>query len=167
MNKQTQTFLFNRPINLVEEDKWLLVVAPFEAANSVFNTTNENNLFSVSMPGHWSPRWGAETIHKLHQSLKLRSEKDNELHVEEVRTRENQVKIGDKHYKLSDLDTRKEERIEELIIAEDNNLENKVFRKELKNHEVAEILDTKEIGSKSTGYTLRPRNYEIGDKNLM
>ena len=45
MKKQMETFSFNPPTNLSEEEKWLLTVNSCEAANSVFNTTNENNLF--------------------------------------------------------------------------------------------------------------------------
>ena len=51
MNKQMQTFSFSPPINLVEEDKWLLAVSSFECTNSVFNITNENNSFSIIIPG--------------------------------------------------------------------------------------------------------------------
>ena len=47
-----QPFSFNPPIKLNEEDRWLLAVTSFEARNSVFNTTDENNSFSVSTPGH-------------------------------------------------------------------------------------------------------------------
>ena len=47
-----QTFSFNPPINSVEEGKWLLAVSSFEATNSVFNITNENNTFSITTPGH-------------------------------------------------------------------------------------------------------------------
>ena len=36
MNKQTQTFSFNPPINLVEEGKWLMAVSLFDCTNSVF-----------------------------------------------------------------------------------------------------------------------------------
>ena len=43
MNKQMETFSFNPPINLSEEGKWLLAVTSFEATNSVFNITSENN----------------------------------------------------------------------------------------------------------------------------
>ena len=53
MNKQMQTFSFNPPIKLVEEGKWLLAVSSFECTNSVFNITNENNSFSITIPGHW------------------------------------------------------------------------------------------------------------------
>ena len=55
MNKRRQTFSFNPPINLVEEDKWLLAVSSFECTNSVFNITDDNNSFSISIPGHWKP----------------------------------------------------------------------------------------------------------------
>ena len=52
MNKQTQTF-FSPPINLVEEGKWLLGVTSFECTHFVFNITDENNSFSITIPGHW------------------------------------------------------------------------------------------------------------------
>ena len=53
MNKQTQTFLFSPPINLLEEGKWLMAVSLFNCTNSVFNITNENNSFSIILPGHY------------------------------------------------------------------------------------------------------------------
>ena len=45
VNKQMQTFSSNPPINLIEEDKWLLGVTSFECTNSVFNITNEHIAF--------------------------------------------------------------------------------------------------------------------------
>ena len=59
-NKQMQTFSFNPPIKLVEEGKWLLAVTSFEATNSVFNITDENNSFSGSTPSYWTPEDGEE-----------------------------------------------------------------------------------------------------------
>ena len=53
MKKQMQTFSFDSPINLVEEGEWLLAVSSFECTNSVFNNTNENNSFSIIIPGHY------------------------------------------------------------------------------------------------------------------
>ena len=53
MNKQKQTFSFNPPVNLVEEGKWLLAVRSFECTNSVFKINNENNSFSIIIPGHY------------------------------------------------------------------------------------------------------------------
>ena len=53
MNKQMQTFSFNPPRNLVGEGKWLLILSSLECTNSVFNRTNENNLFSIIITGHY------------------------------------------------------------------------------------------------------------------
>ena len=52
MNRQMQTFLFNPPIDLLEECKWLLAVTSSGTTNSVFKTTDENNSFSITTPGH-------------------------------------------------------------------------------------------------------------------
>ena len=77
----------------------------FKATNSACIITDENNSFSITTPGHWSSRGGAETIHNLQKQLQLRSQNDVELHVEEVTKRGSQIKIGDVEYNLSDLDT--------------------------------------------------------------
>ena len=45
MNNQMQTFSFNPPINLFEEDKWLLTVSSFECTNSVSNITKRTIRF--------------------------------------------------------------------------------------------------------------------------
>ena len=92
----------------------MLAVTSFEATNSVFIITDENNKFSITIEGLWSSRGGVEIINKLQKLLQLTSKNDIELHVEKVKRRGNQIKIGDKKYNLSDLDTRKEEIIEEL-----------------------------------------------------
>ena len=52
MNKQIQVFSFSPPINLSEEGKWFLAVTSFETTNSVFNITEKNNSFSISIPGY-------------------------------------------------------------------------------------------------------------------
>ena len=62
MNKQTQNFSFNPPINLVEEGKWLLAVSSFECTNSVFNITNENNSFSIIVPGHYEDKFAENLL---------------------------------------------------------------------------------------------------------
>ena len=92
MNKQTQTFSFNPPLNLVEEGKWLIAVSLFDCTNSVFNITNENNSFSIIIPGHYETEVAEKNINDLNKLLELRS---LELHVEEVRKRGNKIKIGD------------------------------------------------------------------------
>ena len=76
----------------------------FECTNSVFNITDENNNFSITIPGHWDSKSSERTIDELNKILELRS---LELHVKEKRKRGNQIKIGDKVYKLSDFDTQK------------------------------------------------------------
>ena len=104
MNKQMQIFSFNPPINLLEEGKWLLTVSSFECTNSVFNITNENNSFSIIVPGHYETESAEKTIDELNKLLELKS---LELHVEEVRKRGDKIEIGDNEYKLSDFDTQK------------------------------------------------------------
>ena len=62
MNKQMQIFSFKPPLNLVEEGKWLLAVSSFEATNSVYNITSENNSFSITTPGHWNSESADKSI---------------------------------------------------------------------------------------------------------
>ena len=113
MNKQRQTFSFNPPINLVEEDKWLLAVSSFECTNSVFNITDGNNSFSIIIPGHWETDFAEKIIDEVevNRLLELRS---LDLHVNEVGKRGNKIKIGGKEYKLSDFDNQKYQIPEEL-----------------------------------------------------
>ena len=162
MNKQMQTFSFNPPINLVEEGKWLMAVSSFECTNSVYNITNENNSFSIIIPGHYQNESTEETIDKLYKLLELKS---LELHVAEVRKRGNIIKIGDNEYKLSDFDTQKNEILEELKSAKYNDLEDLVYRMRLSYDEIMNILDLKYIPTKRTGYSLNPGIYEVVDLN--
>ena len=53
-NKQMETFSFSPPMNLSGERKLLPAVTYFEATNSVFNITDENNSFSIGTPDYWS-----------------------------------------------------------------------------------------------------------------
>ena len=153
MNKQMQSFSFNPPINLVEEDKWLLAVSSFECTNSVFNITNENNSFSIIIPGHYQNKSDEKTIDELNKLIELRS---LELHVDEVRKRGNKIKIGDNEYKLSDFDNQKHEILEELKKVKYNDLEDLVYRMRLSYDEIMDILDLKYIPTKRTGYSLNP-----------
>ena len=104
MNKQMQTFSFNPPINLIEEDVWLLTVSSFECTISVFNITNENNSFSILIPGHYETKFAEKTIDKLNKLLELWS---LELHLKVVRKRGNTIKIGDNKNKLTDFANKK------------------------------------------------------------
>ena len=100
----------------------------FEATNSAFNTTTENNKFSITTSAYSTSRGGAKTIIELRELLEFRTQNDCELHVEGIRKRRNQKKIGDSEYQLSDLDTRKNDIIEELKNVENHDLEDMVFR---------------------------------------
>ena len=162
MNKQMQTFSFKPPINLLEEGKWLLAVSSFECTNSVFNITNENNSFSIIIPGHYETEFAEQIIDDLNKLLELKS---LELHVEEVRKRGNIIKIGDKEYKLSDFDNQKYEIIEELKKVKYNDLEDLVYRMRLSYDEIMDILNLKYIPTKRIGYSLNPGIYEVVDLN--
>ena len=111
LNKQRQTFSFNPPINLFEEGKWLLGVSSFECTISVFNITDENNSFSIIIPGHWETEFAKKIIDEVNRLLELRS---LESHVNEVRKGGHIVKTGGKEYKLSDFDNQKYEILGEL-----------------------------------------------------
>ena len=70
-----ETFSSNPSIKLFEEGKWLLAVTSFEASNSVFNVTDENNSFSNTTPAHWSSEIVEEIINQLknYQSVDLKT----------------------------------------------------------------------------------------------
>ena len=155
MNKQMQTSSFNAPINLVEEGKWLLAVSAFECTNSVFNINNENNSFSIIIPGHYKTEFAEKVI-------ELRS---LELHVDEVRKRGNKIKIADNEYKLSDFDTQKNEILEELKKAKYNDLKDLVYRMQLTYNEIIDILDLEYIPTKRIRYRLNSSIYEVIDLN--
>ena len=162
MNKQRQTFSFNPPINLVEDGKWLLAVNSIECTNSVFNITNENNSFSIIIPGHYQNKTDEKTINDLNKLLELKS---IELHVEEVKKRGNKIKIEDKEFKLSDFDNQKNEIIEELKNVKYNDLEVLVYRMRLSYDEIMDILELNYIPTKRTRYSLNPGIYEVVDLN--
>ena len=130
LKKQVEVFSFSLPTNPFEEGNRKLVVTSFEATNSVFNITIENNSFSISTPGHRSFRGGAEIINKLQNLLEMRDNNDIKLHVEEVRKRENQMKINN-FIKLSDFDTSRNETLKKIKNVQRNDPEDKVFRTNL------------------------------------
>ena len=162
MNEQMQTFSFNPPINLFEEDKWLLAVSSFECTNSVFNITDESSSFSIIIPGHWETEFAEKIIDEVNRLLELRS---LELYVNEVRKRNNILKIRDKENKLSDFDNQKHEILEELKNVRYNDLTDLVYRMKLTYDEIIDVLDLKYISTKRIGYSLNPAIYEIVDLN--
>ena len=85
MDRQMQTFSFCPPITFSKEGKWLLEVIFSVCTNSVFNTTDENNSFSITTLGHWNSKSAEKTFDEPIKLLELRSQNDVELHVEQVR----------------------------------------------------------------------------------
>ena len=162
MNKQMQTFSFNPSINLVEEGKWLLAVSSFECTNSVFNITNENNSFSIIIPGHYQNKSDEETIDELNKLLELRSQNGIDLHIEQVR-KKGLILIND--YSLSSLGMFKDEILEELKKVKYNDLEDLVYRFRLTYDEIMDILDLKYIPTKRMGYSIEPNIYNVVDLN--
>ena len=162
MNKQMQTFSFNPPINLFEEGKWLMAVSSFECTNSVFNITNENNSFSIIIPGHYETESAQKTIDELNNLLELRSQNGIELHVEQVR-KKGLILIND--YSLSSLGMFKDEILGELKNVKYNDLEDLVYRFKLTYDEIMDILDLKYIPTKRTGYSIEPNIYNMVDLN--
>ena len=71
INKQMETFSFNPPITLIGEEKWLLGMTSFEATNSVFNITNENNSFSITIPGQWDSKSAEKFFDELNNYKSL------------------------------------------------------------------------------------------------
>ena len=157
-----QTFSLNPPINLVEQDKRLLAMSSLECTNSVFNITNENNSFSILIPGHYQNKSDEKTIDNLNKLLELTS---LELHVEGVRKRGTKIKIGGIENKISDFNTQKNEILEELRNVKYNDIEDLVYRMQLTYDEFKNILDLEYIPTKRTGFSLNPGIYEVIDLN--
>ena len=128
----------------------------------VFNITNENNSFSIIIPGHYQNKTDEKTIDDLNKLLELKS---LELHVEEVRKRGTIIETGYNLYRLSDFDTYKNQIVKELKNVEYNDLEDLVYRMQLTYDEIMDILDLKYIPTKRTGYSLIPGIFEVIDLN--
>ena len=103
MNKKLQAFSFNPPINLVEVGKWLLAVSSIECTNSVFNINNENNSFSITIPGHWNSESAKKPVEKLKKLLEI-DKKDLSFYIAAVREKNRKIYLGEDEYDLSDLD---------------------------------------------------------------
>ena len=73
MKKHMQSFSFNPPINFLEEGKWLLGVSSLECTNSVFNKTNENNSYSIIIPGHYQTEFDGKMINDPNKLLEPKS----------------------------------------------------------------------------------------------
>ena len=162
LNKQMESFSFNPPIDLFEEGKGLLAIPSLETTNSILNITSENNSFSITISGHWNSQSAEKTIDEPIKLLELRSQNDIDLYNEQVR-KKGIILIKD--FSLSNLDTFKNEILEELENANYNDLEDMVYRMQLTYDKVIDLLDPKYIPSQRIGYSLNPGIYEITDIN--
>ena len=79
-------------------------VSSFECTNYVFNTTNENNSFSITLPGDWKSESAEKNIDKLRELLELNN-RDWSLHIAAVREKGHKIHIGGDEYDISDLDS--------------------------------------------------------------
>ena len=139
------------------------MVSSFEATNSVFNITHENNLFSITIPSHWETKSAEKTIDELNKLLEFRSQNGIELHVKEVRKRRNKTKKGDNVYKLSDSDTlKKNEILQGLKKVKYSDLDDLVYRFQLSFNEIIDVLECISP-TKRIGFSIPPEMYETND----
>ena len=112
----------------------------FEATNSVFKITDENISVSICISGDWNSKSTEKTIDERNNLLELRSQKHNELHVEQL-GRKWIILINDNA--LSRLTTFKNELVEELKSVKYTDLEYMVYRFQLTYDELIDVLDLK------------------------
>ena len=112
-----------------------------------------------------SPNLAKKTIDELSELLELRSQNNMEKHVEEVRKWRDQLKIGDVEYNLSDTDTQKKDIPEELKRVKYNDLEDLVYRMQLTNDDMMDILDLNFIPTRKRCFSLNPGICEVTDLN--
>ena len=134
----------------------------FECTNPVFNITNENISFPITILGHWNSKFDKKTIDELNKFLELRS---LEKHVKEVGKRGNQIKVGVNEYILSDFDAQRNEILEKLKNVKYNGHKDLVYRFQLTYDEFIDKLDLKCIPTKRAGYSLNRGNYGVFDLN--
>ena len=127
-----------------------------------FNITNENNSFSIFIPGHYETQVAEKTIDDLNKLLELKS---LELHVQEVRKKRKIIIQGDKDFELSDFDIQKNEILQELRNVKYNDLDYLVQRMKLTYDEIIDVSRLKYIPSKRTRYSLNLGIHEVVDLN--
>ena len=123
----------------------LLRLTLFDCTNSVFNITNENNSFSISITGHWQNKSDDIPVNELNRLLELRSQCDFDLQFEQVRKN---VLILINDYSSSSFDTFRVEIFLEIKKANYYDLEHLVSRFHLTYDEIIDIVDIKYIPKK-------------------
>ena len=138
-----QTISLNLQINLFEEGKWLLTETSFEATNSVFHITNENQCFSISTASHWNAKDGKELFNNLDKLLEPSSETDNDIHVKEVEKRGTRIEKGNNGYISVGLDHFKCQRLAELKRVKYKYLYDMLYRMEITYDEIIVFVNVK------------------------
>ena len=84
----------------------------FEATNSVFNITDKNTSFSISLTNYWILVGGDDFINKLKKLIEVRSQNDIELYGKDFEERGTRIENGNSGYKLAGFDHYKSETLE-------------------------------------------------------
>ena len=121
----------------------VIAVTSFEALNSVFNITDKNTSFSISLPIYWIPVGDDELINKLKKLLEVRSQNDIELQAKNFEKRGARMAIGNSGYNLAGFDHYKSEILVKLGRLKYKDLDNMVYRKELTYDDFLDVLDVK------------------------
>ena len=136
----------------------------FEAVNSVFEITKENNRLSISTPSNWFLKAAEELINELNKLLELRSQNEIELQIKELEERGVRIEIGTSGSNLTGFDHLKSEILAELRKVNEKDHEDMVYRTELTYGELIDKLDVKYFNG-TIRYVLAPENIEIRDPN--
>ena len=99
--------------------------------------------------------------------MELRSENDIELYVKDVEKRGARMEIENSGYKLAGFDPFKSEILAETRRVNYYSLEDMVYRMELTDDKIMDVLDIKDTSATSIGCTLPPGINKISDNNLV
>ena len=110
----------------------MLAVTFFEKTISVFKTTDENNSFPKFTPGFSSTANAEETLNELEYLSDRRSEKDRDLHINEVNKGGNIIVLDGQEYTYYNLlDKSKYDYVEMLKKNKYDVIEDMFYRLEL------------------------------------
>ena len=111
----------------LKKRKWHLAVTSFEATNFVFNGTDEpKTVIQILHQNDGSPR-GQGPINELKDLLELRSQKDIELCVKDVKKRNTRIEIEDSRYISAGFDHFKKEIPKNLKSVKYKDIEDMVY----------------------------------------
>ena len=68
-----------------------------------FSVSNDNDSFSISAPGYWSPKGPEETINQPIEFVALRSQHVMKLHLKEIEKSGNRIEVESSGFNLAGL----------------------------------------------------------------